>query len=413
MRQLATMLIPPLAILVAVAITGSGRIDTPHTPVPECLPAPEPRLTAETPLVSPPEMPDPVGAAPDLTAPSADGGNPDTAAARALLFSLRFAVESSAATFPTLEVAEAARLLTRRPETADVFIGALDGASRELRTILLHTFYRVEDTVLRQHLLKVHRETDPTAARLRRILADRTLILAALQNHTDEGLLPDLLGRVGSPLLADPEIRAAMLGLAREAEDPNIRRRALARIGRIDDPEVRELLLTTLADPQRDLGERQTAARVLMRRPGPDTTPLFVDIINRNEAASLLRFSALGLKTVGDEPAATEALFALLLEETADETARKNAATALSHTARTAPEGSVLPLERRLRSALTDLSQQKSSDAVLAHAMGEMSRGLDGRFDAYVVGILRSRESEQVRALLVAAPTLERFMGER
>lgn len=414
MRQFASMLIPPLVVLVAVAIFGSARVDTLPTPVRE--PEATEAARADTGAFCAPPTKSPVTAAVE----SAGAGMPEAsetldaenASARALVFSLGFAAESSSAGFPTLEVTEAARLLTRHPETAEVFVEALSGASRELRAILLHTFYRVEDGVLKEHLLQVHHETDPTAARLSRILADRDLILATLLGHTDQDLRSDLLGRLGPPLLTDPDIRAALLGLARESEDPKLRNRALERIGRTGDPEVRQLLLATLADPLRDIGERQTAARILMHQPGPDTTPLFVTIIRRNEAASLLRFSALGLKTAGAEPEAMQALFDLLLAEGADEIARRNAATALSHTVRIAPEGTSLLLQERLRSALCDLSHQKTSGAVLVHAMGEVSRGHEGRFDEDLAGILRSYEGEQYRGLLVADPTLKRLMEE-
>ncbi len=412
MRQFATMLLPPLAILVAIGLIGTGSSDvysqgapvfepvtSPITPHPAGHDAAEP--TEEGTRTTEGSPPTPIAAE-----------NPDTSSARALVFSLMFATDSSASHFPSLEVAEAARLLTRHPEVADVFTEALSGASRELRAILLHTFYRVEDDVLRAHLLKVHRDSDPVAARLREILADRASILATLQGQADYELLPDLLGRLGSPLLKTPEIRAAMLNLVLNSEDPNIRNRALARLGRLDDPKIREILLTTLSDPQRDLTERQTAARALARRPGPDTTPIFLEILSRDEPAPLLRFAALGLKKDGGQPEVARALFDLLLSELADVTARKNAATALSHAVRIASPAESPGLDDRLRSALTDLSQQENSGPVLVHAMGEVSRGLKGRFDDDLVGILRAHPNDELRVLLVADPELHKFLEE-
>jgi hypothetical protein len=213
-------------------------------------------------------------------------------------------------------------------------------------------------------------------------------------------------------LLDDQEVRTALLDLVRSSPDSKIRNRALARIGRHDDPAIRELLLATLLDRQRELTERQTAARVLMRRPGADTTPVFLTILGSDEPASLLRFAALGLKQDGSEPEVAEALLELLLAEHTDVTARKNAATALSHAVRSADTEDEFGLEARLRSALTDLARQTDSGPVLAHAMGEVSRGLEGRFDDDLVGILRSNPDEEFRTLLVDDPTLQRFLEE-
>ena len=420
MRQFATMLLPPLAILIAAAIFGPSGSEASPPPVqvvedigPSTADPGARQSGADTSRLAPRPSSAPESEK-TRRAPTGEE-DPVTVNARALIFSLSFAAESTATHFPVLEVTEAARLLTRHPEAADVFVAALSDAPRSdahrrLRATLLHTFYRVEDSLLREHLLKAHRESDPTAARIKEILGDREMILATLLSHSDADLLSDVIGRMGTPLLADPDIREAMLGLVRDSEDPKIRNRALGRIGRLDDPQVRELLISTLADPQRDTSERQTAARVLMRRPGPDTTPVFLEIINLNESAPLLRFSALGLKTDGGEPEVADTLLRLLLTESADGAARKNAATALIHTVRIATGDEALPLEERLRAALTDLSRQETSSAVLVHAMGEMTQGLAGRFDDDLAGILRMHSGKELRVLLVADRTLMKFL---
>jgi hypothetical protein len=407
------MLLPPLAVLIAVAASNIGATSAPPPPVEVCE---EPEVPV-TGIVSrgsettPGESAAPIPRAPDLRA-AVPEESAEVRSARALVFTLTFRSDSAGSPFPSLEADEAARLMTRHPETAEVFVEALDGASRKLRTWLAHTFYRVEDRVLQKRLLSVHQQTDPTARRMKEILADRGAILAVLRGEADAELLHDLLGRIGSPLIEEPEIKEALLSLVRNAPNPDIRNRALSRVGRQDDPQIRALLIATLSDPLRDTKERQTAARVLMWRPGADTTPVFVSILNRDEPAPLMRFAALGLKKHAAEPEAAEALFGVLLAETADTTARKNAATALSHTVRKAGEDGAHALEGRLRSALTDLSRQDGSEAVLAHAMGEMSRGQHGRFDQDVVGILRERPEEERRILLIADPTLKRTMEE-
>ncbi len=412
MRQLATMLLAPFAVLIAISMIGIGSSGgtSPEGPVFEPVTSPVAMHPAKPGEAAPAEEETDAGKS-SPRSPNVEESS-ETSDARALMFSLMFAADSSASHFPSLEVAEAARLLTRHPEVADVFIEALPDASRGLRAVLLHTFYRVEDDVLRAHLLQVHQESDPVAARLREILADRARILATLQGQADSELLTDLLGRLGAPLLQTPEIRAAVLNLVQNSEDPKIRNRALARLGKLDDPEIRDILLTTLSDPRRDATERQTAARMLMRRPGPDTTPIFLEILHRNASAPLLRFAALGLKRDGGQPQVAQALLDLLLSEQADETARKNAATALSHAVRIASPAESSGLDDRLRSALTELSQQENSGPVLVHAMGEVSRGLKGRFDDDLVGILRARPDDELRGLLVADPELHRFLEE-
>jgi HEAT repeat protein len=409
MRRIATILMPPIALLMLLALAGpDGAGATAPPPLPEPLEDFVPPVlpdAARSETVN--RDPSPTESAPGLDAQFED---PVAANARALVFSISFAAEASTPYFPALEVEEAARLLTRHPEAASVFAEALADAGRSLRGVLLHVFYKVEDRVVQDLLLAAHRASDPVARKLKEILPDRERILDTLRGKSDEEILPDLVGRLGTPLLKDPEVRAELVNLFEHSSSKDLRIRALSRLGAEDDPEVRQLLLGILADPTGDESERGTAARLLVRRPGTDSTAAFVEVLQKGGSATLTRFAALGLKHAGDHPEAVSSLFDLLLSEQADTTARQNAATALGSCLKGLDGPAGASIESRLRSALTDLSAREGSQTVLVHAMGVLTRGQAGRFDDDLAGIIRRKQGQNLRGLLALEPALMRFL---
>ena len=387
------------------ARTRVGELPHPTASIaPEGWPQVEESLSPTGSGAAPPDPAEPPTAVPAAPTPEDE--------AKSLLLLLRSAAASEPPVLPKLEFEQASSLLARAPETAAVFLAALEGADRRLRAFLGHLIHGVADARLRNRMLAEYRRTDPTAGILAEILADRGRIIAALRDPSEPQLRKDLIYRIGEPLLADPEILRELLILAESSPDEGVRSRAIGRLARVETAEVRTMLLRVLENSASPPSDRAAVAQAFAFRPCDEVVPVFTRILETGAEAPLLRLSVIGLKKAGNDLRAIDALLQLLLDPAADELARKHASTALSSLALRMGEPDRSELNARIRDALGSLSQDEAEARVLVHAMGEFSRSQPPMFDAKVTSIVEASRTPGFRELAAANPDLKRLLEE-
>jgi hypothetical protein len=384
MKIVLTFFTPALLLTLALLLVPGGT--TPAAPSRPDLPD-EPS-THEVPETAPLDC---AGADPSIEETAEADDAPDATAVaeaktpademKALVTYLGACAKAPEGETPSATLDEVAELIDARPETAEILVAAMDGASPRLRTWLGHIVYRVKDKTLRSSLKRKWREADPVRRRVEAILAEPATIPAAL---ADMDPPTPLIQRLTKDHLKDPAIRAALRVVAESSSDDRARATAMYRLGRAGTPDAEAFVLGVVEDSNRSLADRRSAVGAVRGNLSARAIEVLVNVVETETDRALLANAAWNLSDVVDKKNVSSALFDLLLSSGSETGARKAAADSLAEGIGTLEGEPRAALETRVEGALVDLGRNESTRDLYEYALSQFADSLGAEFRARV-----------------------------